>query len=101
MADYVDCMDPSRVVRPVQNTKSGTVECRVYWRQRVGDKEVRVFGGITNIPQNLFLSGEESEYSPRRSTGFLPEGKAAALPTKAKKARRAPKREERDEDYEE
>lgn len=103
MADYVDCMDSSRVVRPLQSNKNGTVQCRVYWRERVGDKEVRVFGGITNIPQNLFLTGEEREGSIRRSTGFLPETKAESLPAKTRKLSRAAKRkaERAEENFEE
>lgn len=104
MADYVDQMDVTRVVRPLQtqtNASSDTVEVQVFWRQRKGDQEVRVPGGKAFIPRRLLLTGEEHQYDARARVGFIPDSKAAPLPKlhKKVKVKAAPRRDEENEDW--
>lgn len=65
---FVDLLDPDRILVLVlapnksDRDKTVTVTARVYWNKNVAGKIVRVFGGTSEIPRHLLISGEE----PRR-----------------------------------
>lgn len=99
--NFIDVMDPTRVVCPIQNqdSKKNSVVCRVFWQSSKG----LVFSGTTEIPKRLFLNGDEPEYQQVARVGFLPEPKAterAAREAAKAKPRSKDRRRSRDEDFE-
>lgn len=68
---FVDLLDPDRilVLAPNKGDRGETVTARVYWNKNVAGKIVRVFGGTSEIPRHLLISGEETRRGaprPRR-----------------------------------
>lgn len=100
MKSYVDVMDPARVVQVVQDSKTpGKVVCKVFWKGQTAGKVALTYGGQVEISKNLFLTGDEPEYSQVSRIGFLPESKAVRLEPKPKLTK--PTRgKRRDEDFE-
>lgn len=85
MQNYVDIMDPARVLRPVQDSKEkGKVVCKVFWKGETGGRQVLNYAGKVELPKNLFLSGDEPEHAQVARVGFLPEHKAERLAPKQK-----------------
>ena len=74
---YVDIMDPSRIIRPIADSKQkGNVVCKVFWQGQKAGATALTFGGTVELPKHLFLTGEEFEGSQVARVGFLPESKA-------------------------